>query len=382
MKFNFLPLALAAAVAGFLVHPAQASPSQYVVLVSEGLSPKVVELGKSYIRKADDDPEATTSFDEVTDKGKPAPALGFSDLKGVLSTASQHGFKTGLVTTGSALSDAALLFGTETNAEAVLSAPFSILAGGGRTQFQPAQLNTFTAAGNTYITNEGEIDAEIKGRALLLQSATDLSFSLDRDPESEAGLGELAALAIDKLSVNNAPFVLIVHDTLIKKALDTKDSPALFEQFREDSGILLDVLTRRDENPGLAVAAMWTGGTTPRFTTTVDSEISNAFFVLAKLGASYCGTNEALKDADAEKIASFVDPEDGVYRGWKLSAGDKAAIISGKVKPETLARRSYEPIVKLAFDGEPQVSGAVTLGFEAPQGLGSALLKAVSQTAK
>ncbi|HEX9996738.1 MAG TPA: hypothetical protein VGB45_06315, partial [Abditibacterium sp.] len=70
--FVFRTLAATSVLAGtLLISPAHAA-KQYVVVVAEGLSPQVLDLGKSYLRKADEDPEQLTSFDSLIADGKTA----------------------------------------------------------------------------------------------------------------------------------------------------------------------------------------------------------------------------------------------------------------------------------------------------------------------
>ena len=63
-------------------------------------------------------------------------------------------------------------------------------------------------------------EQEIKGKVLALQSDGSLSYAIDHDPAAEASLSAIAGLAIQTLGANNAPFVLVIHDTLLPKAAD------------------------------------------------------------------------------------------------------------------------------------------------------------------
>ena len=256
-------------------------------------------------------------------------------------------------------------------------AKYDYLAGGGRAKLGGAA-QALQASGGTFISKSEELDGELKGRLLISETDGDLNYNLDHDPETESGLGELASLAIDTLGADDKPFVLVIHDTLIEKALQTKDTPALFEQFREVNGILADMLARREDNPDLKIAALLTGGAiAPQFGAGADQ--NQAFFTISNLGRSYAGVGTALKGADADTLAEFLDETDGQYRGWKLSDADKTAILSGKLDPETAARANYEPYLKLDFVAQNSVPIAYTIGFEAPDGLVKALQNAVSK---
>ncbi len=385
MKKLFFPLATALVLTGAtLAAPAHAAPRQFVIVVAEGLSPQILEMGKSYLRKADEEPDATTAFDALMAAGKPAAANAdaLAGLQGLLETARKNGFKTGLVTSGDVTAVAPLFYDVQGDPAAALTgadAKYDFLAGGGRAKFTAEQTGQIKAAGGTYLANEEAFDAEVKGRALALQGDADLAYSIDRNPEEAAGLAELTGAALDTLGADNAPFVLVVHDTLVKKALDTKDTPALLEQFRELNSVVADVVGRRADSPQLAAAVLLTGGSvTPRFTTTNVDEQNNAFFVLSNLSLSFAGAGEALKDADAEKLKGFADAEEGQYRGWKITPETSAAIVAGTTTPEAAIRASYEPALKIEYAAAPAAPVAYAVGFDADAGLVDALKKAVS----
>ncbi len=381
-------------VAGaFVVAPAltqvgHAAAKQYVVVVAEGLSPQVLELGKSYLRKSDDDAEASTSFDALMADGKPTTAgeNAISQMQGILESAENSGYKTGLITTTDLTAVAPLFYSLNGDAAGALTgagAKYDFLAGGGRAKLGADAGTKVKAAGGTYLMNEEGLDAEITGRVLAAQADGDLDFAIDRNPEEQAGLAELAALAMDTLGAGDSPFVLVIHDTLVKKALDTKDSPALVEQFRELNSILADASARRDENPNLGVAVLMTGSAaTPRFATTVEAEQQNALFVLSNVSLSYAGAGRALKGANADAIAAFADANDGQYKGWKVSPSTRERILAGTLDPETAVRASFEPAIKIDYSGPVANPVAYTLGFEAPQGLVATLKAAVGAPAK
>jgi hypothetical protein len=105
-------------------------------------------------------------------------------------------------------------------------------------------------AGGSVYFNVESLDEEAKGRVLALQSDDELSYAIDRDEETQAGFDELVSLAVETRAVrDNAPFVLVVHDTLLAKALADKDTPAAVEQFHLIDNIVGDLLTRRERTP-------------------------------------------------------------------------------------------------------------------------------------
>lgn len=389
MKIAFLTLAATTVVASALfAAPSQAAAKQYVVVIAEGLSPQVLDLGKGYLRKADEDPEATTSFDTLMASGKAAEvgADPMTAMQGLLETAENSGYKTGLVTTGDITAVAPMFYTLTGDAAAALTsagAKYDFLAGGGRAKFgadAPVKLKTM---GVTYLNSQEGLENDIAGRVLAPQADADLDYALDRDPTAQAGLAELSTLAMDTLGAGDAPFVLVIHDTLAKRALDAKDSPALFEQFRELNSVLADVVSRRDDNPNLAAAVLMTGGAvTPRFSTTVPSEQENSYFLLSNLGQSFTGAGRSLKGADADAITAFADPTEGQYRGWKVTPEVSSQIIAGTLDPETAIRASYEPVLKLDYATETAAPVAYVLGLDAPQGLAAALKAAVATRAR
>lgn len=384
MKILLPALALPALfVAAGLVAPAtaQAAPRQYVVVVAEGLSPQILEMGKGYLRKADDDAELTTSFDALMEEGKAAPvgAGVIGELRGLLENAEASGFKTGLVTTGDVSVVAPIFYNITADGIGAATAKYEFLAGAGRAKLATAGA-AVKAAGGTYISNSEELSEETKGRVLALQADTELSYAIDRAPEDEAGFSELATLAMDTLGAGESPYVLVVHDTLVNKALSTRDTPALAEQFREINSILGDAIARRDDNADLGVAAIMTGGSiTPRYT---GNDLTGAFFTLSTLGRSFAGVTDALKGADSETITAFADSEEGEYRGWKISDAQKARITAGTLTGEAAARAAYEPVLKFEFAQETAAPVAYTVGFDASGGLVAALKAAIARPAR
>ena len=378
MKKLILPVLLAAGALATNTVAAEAAAKQYVVVIAEGTSPQVLELGKGYLRKSDEDPELVTAFDSLMEMGKAAPvgANAIAEMNGLLETAEQNGFQTGFITTTDVTKVAPLFYSNVASA----MAKGDFIGGGGRTSAATAGA-ALKAAGGTYIADADGLAEEIKGRVLALQADGDLSYAIDRMPETESGLAELATLAMDVLGENDTPYVLVVHDTLVKKALDTKDTPALFEQFRELNSILGDALARQEDNAQMGVAALLTGGeVVPQFQTGADA--NGAFFTISSLRKSFTAVGTALKGESVENITIFVDPIEGEYRGWKLSDAQKSQIAAGTLNAETVARSAYEPVLRLDFARTNAAPVAYTSGIAASAGLVPALKAAVSSPAK
>ncbi len=385
IKLRFVLLGVALSLA--LVCPIARAASGTVIIVAEGVSPQVLDLGKSYLRKSDNEPELSTSFDELQDEATPATvgADALAQLRGALQTAHDNGLATGLVTTGDISKIAPLFLKLEGDVAAGLTAqgaPYEFLAGGGAANLADAS-EKITANGGTFVGSADALDDELKGRILVAQTPGELSYAIDRDPAQESGLGELATTALDTLAAGDKSFVLIIHDSLIKRALDTKDTPALFEQFRELNTLVGDVIARRDDDPNLKVAALMTGASnTPAFSTTSVEEQSDAFSVLSNLQKSFAGAGAQLKGKTVEDISAFADADAGDYRGWNLSQEDKEKIAAGTLDAETALRASYEPMLKLNYDAKPTQPYGFVLGFDAPNGLVEALRAAVATPAK
>lgn len=387
MKFPFsrftLPILGALLALPAFTPTSQAAAKGYVVVIAEGASPQLLDLGQAYLRKADDDAELSTSFETLIATGKSATVGtdAVAQMQGLLETATKNGYKTGLVTTGDIALEAPLFTSLNGDAASALTGaqtPYDFLAGGGRSHFGADAGDKFKATGTYFNSVEG-LDAEIKGRVLAPQAEGDLDYAIDRDPSAQAGLGELTTLALDTLGAGEAPFVLIVHDTLLKKALDTKDTPALFEQFRELNSIVADITARREDNPNLALAVVMTGSAaSPRFSTQVEAEQQNTLFMLSNLSLSFAGAGKALTGTSDEAITAFADPDDGQYKGLKLSSPTRQQLIAGTLSPETAIRAAYEPVLKFDFDGPVSAPVAYTLGIDAPGGIVAALQAAVA----
>jgi hypothetical protein len=359
-----------------------AAPRQIVLVVAEGLSQPVTEFGTSYIRKADEDAEATTSFDSFKETGKvqTGGAIAIDSFKGLLEAAQASGYKTGLVTTADVTQVAPLFYDLPAGDAAATAntlageTAFNVVAGGGRSHFGDDLTGAFKAAGGTVYSNPDGFDEEAKGKILALQSDNELSYAIDRVQEDEASLGDLVTLAADALGgENNAPYLLVVHDTLLAKALNGGDSPAVVEQFRELSNITADLLARRDENSDLAVVVLGTGGTqVPRFVTQNPAERSNALFILSNLPLSFARAGSTLTGATDEKIDDFSTEQ---YKGWKISPEARAALLAGTLQPEKAIRESYEPALKLSYaPGENQAT-VYTAGIDTAGSLVETLQK-------
>lgn len=371
------------ACTGLIASMAAAAPRQVVVVVAEGLNTQTIAFGSGYVKTAFEG--GTVALDDLKAQGKtqPADANALAGLKGLLKKAGASGYKTGLVTTADVTAPAALLYdlpmgdGPATAQTLVNSTAFDFIGGGGRANFVPQDVagsarkdgtdlgKALTAAGGTALLDVESVEAidrEIKGKVLALQGDAPLSYALDRDAGKEAALGDLVHLALQTLGKDNAPFVLVVHDTLLQKALAARDTPALLQQFREIDGVISDVKAARDDQPGLALAVLTTGaGTTPQFTTNVPKEQTDAFYILSELPVSYGGANAALAHPTEESITAFAKEQ---YKGWQISAQNRAAVLAGTMTPEAAVRASYEPALKIGYTPVMAQGQWLTLGLE------------------
>ena len=387
LKFTSL-LGLALAGAAFSAAPLAArAATGTVVIVAEGLSPQVLELGKGYLRKAGEDTDLSTAFDELKDKAKPAtaPADALAGMSGILQTAHDNGYATGLVTTGDVTKIAPLFYKLDGDIAAGLTAKeasYDFLAGGGAANLPNASAQ-LAANGGTFVASADALEGDLKGRVLVSEAPGDLAYAIDRDPTSEAGLSELTSTALDRLEAGDKPFVLVIHDGLLKRAVETKDTPALFEQFRELNTLVGGVVARRDDDPKLKVAVILTGtASVPTFTTTSVDEQNNAFFVASNLQKSFAGGGASLKGKTVEDITAFADPDAGEYRGWKVSESDKEKIAAGTLAPEAALRAAYEPVLKLDYAATPTTPAAYALGFDGASDVVAGLKAAVAVPAK
>lgn len=389
MKIRFAPVAVlavsSASLWGFSAQDARAA-SGTVVIVAEGLSPQVLELGKGYLRKADADSELTTAFDELKAKGSPSGAATLADMSGLLQSAHDNGYATGLVTTGDITSIAPLFYNLQGEVLPRLTAkeaPYEFIAGGGAANL-PGAPEKIAANGDTFVASSQGLDAELKGRVLAAEAPGDLNYSLDRDPAQESGLGELTTAALDTLGAGDKPFVLVVHDSLLAKALQNHDTPALFEQFREINTIVGDAVARRDDDPTLKIAVLMTEArVVPHFATQSTEEQQDAYSVASNLNQSFVLAGKSLQGKTVEDITAFADPDAGEYKGWKITEGDKAKIADGTLNPETAIRAFYEPLLKLDYATTiPAPGSALTLGFEAQVGLVAGIKKLIATPAK
>lgn len=358
------------------VQAVQAAPRQLVVVVAEGLSPQVLDIGSTYIKTAaqgtaDEDASSAISEMKAMAKASPATPETLSSLRGLLKNASANGYHTGLVSTADVAGPGALFYDLPADADAastlVGSTKFDFLAGGGRSGFVSKQIpgstrsdaldpvNMIRNTGGTALFNADSVEdteLQIKGKALVLQADAELPYAIDQNPERGAGLGELAALAVQTLAgENDAPFVLVIHDTLLAKAVTSKDTPAMLEEFRELDGIVGNLVGFREakDNPSsVAIALLATGGDmAPRFTSESAQDRSNALFVASQLPMSYTGAGMMLKGASATRLDEFATEQ---YKGWKLSEENRAAILAGTMTPEAAIRASYEPSIALTYE--------------------------------
>ncbi len=345
---------------------AQAAPRQMVLVVAEGVSPQAVDFGRVYLKTAYEQ-GATVAFDELKANGKSMAAGNVTplNLKGLLKTAAANGYKTGLVTTDDALKTGALFYDT-TAQNVVRDAKFDIIAGGGRASAGDAA-QQLTGMGGTAMMDVEALNNEIKGKVLALQADNALNWNLDREGDTESGFAELVTLALQTLSADDQPFFLVVHDTLLARALNAKDTPAALEQFKELDGIIGDVMGTREgvANPaGFGVAVLTTGGAmVPKFTTDLPTERSDALYIVSALPMSYAKAGMTLKGADEAKLKDFSTT---AYKGWQLSDATRADIVAGKTTPEAAIRGSYEPALKIGY--EAGANGATVWALNAPLG--------------
>ncbi len=367
---------------------AQAAPRQLVVIVAEGLSPQLLDIGSTYIKTAAQgtaDEDAASAISEMKAMARMSAATPetLNSLRGLLKNAQANGYRTGLISTDDVTRPGALFYDLPTDADAastlVMSSKFDFLAGGGRSGFVSKQIpgstrtdaldpvNAIRNSGNTALFNADSVEdteQEIRGRALVLQADSELPYAIDRNPERSAGLGEMAGLAMQTLAgANDAPFVLVIHDHLLAKAVAAKDTPAMLEEFRELDGIVGNLIGFREakDNPAsMAIALLATGGDmVPRFTSESAQDRSNALFVASQLPFSYSGAGMMLRGANSQRLDEFATEE---YKGWKLSQENRAAILAGTMTAEAAIRSSYEPSIALSFEAAPAAPMLLSVG--------------------
>lgn len=361
------------------VTPAQAAARQIVIVVADAANPQVIDFGTTYLKKAFGE-EETTALERLKSGGKAQPGgLEAISLNGVLKIAAANGYKTGVVTNGDVAQVAPSYYGISGDAaaaarELVTDSKFDFLAGGGRSHFISSKIpgskrsddfdasKTIRDAGGTVYYSVESLDEEARGRVLALQSEGELSYAIDRPEETQAGFEDLVTLALDTLAVeNNAPFVLVVHDTLLAKSLAAKDTPAVVEQYHAVDNIVDALLNRREDNPDLSIALIANGGTlAPRFTSEKPDEQANTIFIVSNLPLSYSGAGAALKGANDETLTAFADEQ---YKGWKIAGEDRSGILAGTRNPEAAIRASYEPAIKIGYDAVTPQSGIYAIGL-------------------
>lgn len=333
---------------------AQNLPKRAIIVVADGLNPQIASFGTAYSKTAYG-AETDVALDELAGSAKPVEGDALGAMKNLLLNAAAKGYRTGLVTTGDVSKVAPLFYGAN-----YIDAPFSILAGGGRASFADGG-KAFADKGNSAWFSMEAMDEDAKGKILALQSDADLTYGLDRDVEKEAGFAELATLAIQTLADGDKPFVLVIHDTLLGKALAAKDTPAVLAQFRELDGIIADAKAAREENAETALAVVGLNAQSAlRFTTELPNERSDAFYTLSVLPMSFARAGTMLQGADAAKVTAFATD---TYKGWKLSETNQAALLKGEITGEAAIRASYEPALKIAYDTTPAAATVWTLGW-------------------
>jgi alkaline phosphatase len=330
--------------------------------------------------------------------------VAIESLRGLLKTASANGYRTGLVTTDDVTKAAALFYDIPGDASTVASTlinstKFDFLAGGGRSYFVSNKIpgskrtDDFDASavlrqagGTAFLNAEAaeNTETDIKGKTIVLQADETLSYSIDQDPEREAGFSQMAGLATQTLSGDgNAPFVLVIHNNSLARAIAAKDTPAVLEEFRTLDGIVSDVMGMRAEqenadNFGIVLLASG-GSMTPKFTSDVAADRSNAVFVVSQLPLSFSGAGAALTGANEERLTQFTTEE---YKGWKLSNETRAAILAGTMTPEAAIRASYEPVIAIGYENTDVKPTIYSLGVDTSAGLANALTAIVSTPAK
>jgi len=354
-KFLLVFATFALLLAALVARPASAQtlPKRAIIVVADGLSPQLVSFGTAYTKTAYG-AETEVAFDELAATAKPLMGDTMGALKNLLANAGAKGYRTALVTSGDVSKVAPMFYGAD-----YLNAPFAVIAGGGRASFEGGAA-AFAAKGNSAWMTVDAMDEDPKGKILALQADGDLTYGLDRDVEKEAGFPELATLALQNLTEGDKPFVLVIHDTLLGKALAAKDTPAVMEQFRELDGIIADAKAAREENAETAIAVVGlNAATAPRFSTELPNERSDAFYILSELPMSYAKAGQTLTKADEARITAFATDS---YKGWKISDANRAALIKGEMTGEAAIRSSYEPAIKIGYEAT-QASTVWTLGW-------------------
>lgn len=404
---------LGTALVSLAAQAVSAAPRQMVVVVAEGLSPQVIDMGSSYVRTVAQSvtgEEESAAFSEFRAQAKTQAAIpdsgavAIESLRGLLKTASANGYRTGLVTTDDVTKVAGLFYDIPGDASTVASTlvnttKFDFLAGGGRSYFVSNKIpgskrtDDFDAsaalrqAGGTAFLNAEAVEnteTDIKGKTIVLQADETLSYSLDQDPEREAGFSQMAGLATQTLAgENNAPFVLVIHNNALARAIAAKDTPAVLEEFRTLDSIVSDVMGMRSEQEtpdSFGIVLLASGGSVaPRFTSDVAADRSNAVFVVSQLPRSFSGAGAALTGANEERLTEFATEE---YKGWKLSNETRAAILAGTMTPEAAIRASYEPVIAIGYENADVKPTVYSVGVDTSAGLANALTAIVSTPAK
>jgi hypothetical protein len=121
------------------------------------------------------------------------------------------------------------------------------------------------------------------------------------------------------------------------------------------------------------------GASTPKFTSDVAADRSNAVFVVSQLPRSFSGAGAFLTGANEERLTEFATEE---YKGWKLSSETRAAILGGTMTPEAAIRASYEPVIAIGYENADVKPVVYSLGVDTSAGLANALNAIVSTRAK
>jgi hypothetical protein len=185
----------------------------------------------------------------------------------------------------------------------------------------------------------------------------------------------MAGLATQTLAgANNAPFVLVIHNNSLARAIAAKDTPAVLEEFRTLDSVVSDVMGMRNEQEtpdSFGIVLLASGGSmTPKFTSDVAADRSNAVFVVSQLPRSFSGAGAVLTGANEERLTEFATEE---YKGWKLSNETRAAILAGTMTPEAAIRASYEPVIAIGYEDADVKPTVYSVGVDTSAGLANAL---------
>jgi len=97
-------------------------------------------------------------------------------------------------------------------AEQLIQSDVDLALGGGAKEFSEAQIAAWKDQGHIYVTNSAEMMASpADQRVLGLFTKSHMSFEADREGTEEPSLAEMTSLTIDRLSRNEAGYVMMVE---------------------------------------------------------------------------------------------------------------------------------------------------------------------------